>query len=139
MSTTAKMRFSMDSILAAAEAKTRKRSAEADEADVAETVKKPCSDVAFVPSPNRDLTHTVELSAAQSESGENSSRCSIESPVPSTSSSPEDLSCPARKCSPEKSEHPHSERSEGCSKDDEPSSTSEDVEENHHRELEPVR
>ncbi|CAJ0605522.1 unnamed protein product [Cylicocyclus nassatus] len=132
------MRFSMDSILAAAEAKTRKRSAENDDDRAPESAKKSCSDRAHISPVSRGERATTEVSVAHSDRREFSSRCSVESPEPSTSSSPEDLSCRVRKCSPESSEHPLSERNEGCSKDDEPTSTSEDVEENHHRELEPV-
>ncbi|KHJ95434.1 fork head domain protein [Oesophagostomum dentatum] len=132
------MRFSMDSILAAAEAKTRKRSADSDEADVPEAAKKPCSEAAFNSPAQR---HVPSVPTMQPPAEVTSLRCSAESPVPSTSSSPEDLSCRLRKCSPESSEQPsphRNEANEGCSKDDEPTSTSDDVEENSHRELQPV-
>ncbi|KAK6736636.1 hypothetical protein RB195_019374 [Necator americanus] len=139
MSTTAKMRFSMDSILAAAEAKTRKRSAEDHNTGVLESAKKPCPTLRSM-SP-RATVAVPEAVSTPSQTVEITSRCSAESPVPSTSSSPEDLTCRVRKQSsqsPELLQSDKEEAKEGCSKDDEPSTTPEDIEENTHRELQPV-
>ncbi|EPB79757.1 hypothetical protein ANCCEY_01131 [Ancylostoma ceylanicum] len=141
MSTTAKMRFSMDSILAAAEAKTRKRSAEDDDDNVPESAKKPCPEEAFMSLRHPDVAPVVQVASTASEAPQQASRCSVESPAPSTSSSPEDLSCRVSKCpreSPECSPSDQNEANEGCSKREESSATPEDVEENTHRELQPI-
>lgn len=129
MSTTTKMRFSMDSILAAAEAKTRKRSASVaaadndddDEADSPEPLKKSRPETAEIASYRVSEAHRLDVWA--------------KSPEPSTSCSPEDLSCRAPRSSesPECSQH---EAKEGGSKTREQSTSPETSEENSHRELE---
>ncbi|WKX94484.1 hypothetical protein Q1695_011619 [Nippostrongylus brasiliensis] len=126
---TTKMRFSMDAILAAAEAKTRKRSADDDD------------DHDSSPEPAKKMRHldtTTTCSSCpepQTQCNRNESRYSTKSPEPSTSCSPEDLSCRVARSS-ESPECSHYEAKEGPSKSkDSTESPEQHSEENTNREL----
>ncbi|XGW09185.1 hypothetical protein V3C99_011476 [Haemonchus contortus] len=132
MSTTTKMRFSMDSILAAAEANTRKRSADGDLVSLEPPKKSRTDDTSAAHSPKSQPEVSQESASLNV-----STACSATSPVPSTSCSPEDLSCrvPRSSESPECSQY---EAKEGSSRPKETSASPEQSEENSHRELESV-
>ncbi|KAJ1374737.1 hypothetical protein KIN20_037497 [Parelaphostrongylus tenuis] len=133
MSTKARMRFSMDSILAASEAKSRKRPVN-DEFDTPSPAKK------AYPSPQRSCL-VVEETSTPSVSVDGKSKCLVESPEPSTSCSPEDLSCRLKQES-ESSDCAHStekdDPKEGCSKSEDLSASPEQTEDNSSLELQPI-
>ncbi|KAK5984652.1 Fork head domain-containing protein FD3 [Trichostrongylus colubriformis] len=134
MSTTTKMRFSMDSILAAAEANTRKRSADGDSM-TPEPAKKPRTEDAVT----ADLPRLQpEASAEQPAPLNVSTSCSSRSPVPSTSCSPGDLSYREPRVSESPERSTQYEPKEGSSKDKDTSLSPEPSEENSHREVESV-
>ncbi|VDM56376.1 unnamed protein product [Angiostrongylus costaricensis] len=133
MSTKAKMRFSMDSILAASEAKTRKRPVN-DDFHTPEPAKK-----SYL-SPQRTCS-AVEETQTPSVSVDEKPKYWAESPEPSTSCSPEDLSCRLTR----RSESPDCLRliekddpKEGCSKSKDLSASPEQAEENPSLELQPI-